>query len=149
MSDLHIRPISSGDKDSWYPLFQEYREFCGRAHEPEVLERTWEWLMSEKHEVWGLVAEKNHRVAAVAHYRHFLRTVDANKGIHLDDLYVAQEARGNGTARALLEHIGQIAHTEGVAFVRWVTADDNSGARRLYKQVASETSWITFELDPS
>lgn len=149
MTDLRVRALSPDDHAAWVPLFTEYREFCGRRHDPTILDRVWKWLMSNTHEVHGVVVEKQGDVVAIAHYRTFLRTVDGDHGLHLDDLYVAREARGNGTARALLGHLGDIAQAENAAFVRWVTAEDNEGARRLYEQVADETSWVTFELTPA
>jgi hypothetical protein len=32
--------------------------------------------------------------------------------------------------------------------VRWITAEDNARARRLYDRVAQKTHWVTYEIRP-
>lgn len=148
MTDVLIRPLRPEDHDTWAILFAEYREFCGREPDEEIVRTAWDWLTAPEPEIRGLVAERQGRVVAIAHFRTFLRTVDANRSVHLDDLYVAREARGNGTARHLIMHLGEVAAAEGCQFVRWVTAADNTTARALYEQIADDPGWVTFELTP-
>lgn len=149
MTRLRVRPISAADREAWMPLFRDYREFCGRHDDPELLERIWRWVLDPAHEVRALAVECDGDVVGIAHYRSFARTVDGDCGLHLDDLYVADRARGTGAAGAVLERLGEIARDEGAAFVRWVTDEQNEGARRLYERVAAQTRWVTFELAPA
>jgi hypothetical protein len=45
---------------------------------------------------------------------------------------------------------GLAAHAaaEGLSVVRWITAEDNRTARRLYDSVAAATPWVTYDLVP-
>lgn len=154
MTELVVRPIRPSDLDGWAILFAQYREFCGRSADPGVVARAWEWLMDPAHPVRGLAAVAGDRgageqIAGIAHFRAFPRTVDANEGIHLDDLYIAEPFRGNGTARALLAEVGRIAGAEDAEFARWVTAEDNVDAQRLYDGIAERTGWVTYEQTPA
>lgn len=149
MTALVTRPLTATDHDQWYELFREYRSFCGREHDPAVMAEVWGWLMDPDHQVRGVAAVAGDLVAGIAHFRSFSRTVDANEGLHLDDLYIAHDFRGNGAARTLLEEIGDVARDESAEFVRWVTARDNTDAQRLYDGVADRTSWVTYEHSPA
>jgi len=147
MTELVVRPLAAPDHEDWQRLFEEYREFCGRERDPSVTAQVWRWLMDDEHPVRGLAAIGG-GVVGIAHFRSFARTVDANEGLHLDDLFIAREARGRGAARALLEAVAEIARSERAEFVRWVTADDNVDAQRLYDGVATRTGWVTYERVP-
>lgn len=148
MTELLVRPIKAGDREEWSRLFSEYREFCGRRPDPAIVTQVWGWLMDPTHEVRGVAVGTDNRLAGIAHFRSFSRTVDGNQGLHLDDLYIARDFRGNGTARTLLTGLSRIADAEQVEFVRWVTAEDNVNAQRLYDGVAERTSWVTYEHRP-
>lgn len=149
MAELVTRSITTPDREVWSRLFEEYREFCGRPQNAEVVDQVWRWLNDADHEVRGIVAAVGDRVAGIAHFRSFARTVDANSGLHLDDLYIDRDFRGNGVARALLDAMGEIAAAENAEFVRWVTAEDNTNAQRLYDRVAERTEWVTYEQTPT
>lgn len=158
MPQLRVRPVQPADRAAWEALFRDYRAFCGRDHDPAVVNAVWVWLLDPEHEAQCLVAEavevgaktgaEAGRVVALAHFRRYARTVDADHALHLDDLYVAGDARRLGAARAILDELGRIAGDEGARFVRWVTASDNATARDLYERVAEQADWVTFELAP-
>lgn len=38
--------------------------------------------------------------------------------------------------------------SEHATVVRWVTAEDNDVARRLYDRVATATAWVTYDRVP-
>jgi hypothetical protein len=41
-----------------------------------------------------------------------------------------------------------LALERGWAVVRWTTADDNYRARAVYDQLATRTTWITYDMSP-
>lgn len=149
-----VRAIEPQDRREWSELFEQYREFCGRTPAPNIVNTVWQWLSDSNHAVRGLVAvatdaSGESQVAGIAHLRSFPRTVDANHGLHLDDLYVSNKFRGEGVAHRLLEAIGEIASSSRAEFVRWVTASDNDRAQKLYDGVATRTHWVTYEQTPA
>ena len=74
-------------------------------------------------------------------------TLQATRGIHLDDLYVAEDARGTGVGRALIEFAARPVARGGTGGVSWITAEDNADAQRLYDELARRTTWVTYEMD--
>ncbi|MBX7431611.1 GNAT family N-acetyltransferase [Mycobacterium sp. Y57] len=66
----------------------------------------------------------------------------------LNDLYVAPQARGSGTGRALIARCLQHCHDHGAEKLVWETAPDNATAQRLYDGIGAEKStWLSYELD--
>ena len=143
---VDVRPIEPGDHDAWAPLFAAYREFYEIDEDPEAVDRVWSWIQDADHETNALVAVLDGRVVGFAHHRLYARPAEGGKGLFLDDLFTVPDLRGQGVGRALIERLAEIARENGCAKVRWVTADDNVVAQRLYDQTAEKTTWLTYDL---
>lgn len=143
-----IRPVRADDRDAWAALFAAYRHFYLLEPSDDVVERVWSWLMDPGHEVRGLVAEIDGRPVGIAHHRRFARPSTGTVGIWLDDLFADESVRGQGVGHALIAHLGGIAAIERASVVRWITADDNVTAQRLYDRVATRTRWLTYDATP-
>ncbi|QKW18544.1 GNAT family N-acetyltransferase [Kitasatospora sp. NA04385] len=144
-----VRPARPEDFDQWRALYRGYAEFYRVDQSEEAAALTWSWIQDPAHEVDALVAEDPHgRLTGLAHYRPFARPLAASTGCYLDDLFVAPDARGTGTADALLARLRELAAERGWSVVRWITADDNHRARARYDQVATRTMWVTYDMAP-
>ncbi|HET9676233.1 MAG TPA: GNAT family N-acetyltransferase, partial [Solirubrobacterales bacterium] len=65
----------------------------------------------------------------------------------MNDLFVTEDARGEGIGRALIEATVEVARERGAPYVEWSTAPDNATAQRLYDSTGAERSeWFTYEL---
>ena len=146
---VRVRPVATGDREAWARLFRGYRDFYGKPHTDAVYDTVWSWLHDEQHETRGLIAEIDGRPVGIGHFRTFARPSEGATGIYLDDLFTAEEARGTGAATAILHRLADIARDEGASLVRWITADSNATARRVYDRVTQPTSWVTYDLSPS
>ena len=80
---------------------------------------------------------------------HRFRRLVALGRLDLDDLFADPAARGRGVGAALIAQLQQIARDEGATVVRWITADDNATAQRLYDRVATKTRWLTYDAAPT
>lgn len=149
MSAVQVRAVTSADRTVWNELYRGYRDFYEKPHDPAVFETVWAWLTDPAHGSRGLVAELDGSVVGLAHFRTFARPIDAAQGIYLDDLFTAPSARGSGVAGALLTALAELARDEGASMVRWITAESNAPARRLYDRVAKHTPWVTYDLSPA
>lgn len=149
MSGLVVRPVEAADQDAWHVLYRGYRDFYHKPHSEAVYPAVWSWLMDPAHGTRCLVAERDGRLIGLAHFRKFARPIDAATGIYLDDLFTSPEARGSGAGSALLQRLAEIARDEGATMVRWIAAEDNATARRLYDRVAKQTPWVTYDLAPA
>lgn len=149
MSGLVVRPIADGDRDAWAALYRGYRDFYEKPHDDAVFETVWGWLRDPRHETRGLVAERGGELIGLAHFRRFARPIVGESGLYLDDLFTAPAARGAGAGSGLLRRLAEIARDEGATMVRWITAESNATARRLYDRVATQTPWVTYDLAPA
>ena len=79
-------------------------------------------------------------------YWHFTSLVPAET-VLMNDLYVAEVARGKGVGRTLIGASAAIARERGAHHLEWATAPSNATAQRLYDSTGAERSeWLTYEL---
>jgi len=143
-----IRALQPKDAALWRELFTAYGAFYETDFSDEVLDRVWA-ILQEDTAVHALVAEQNGVVVGFAHYRYHPDTFSGGWDWFLDDLYVAPESRGSGSATALIEAIAELARAKGdPGTLRWITAADNLRAQRVYDRVATKATWVTYELRP-
>lgn len=140
-----IRPIEPADEARWRELFRAYREFYKLPASEDVVDRVWTWLNDPSHETHGLVAVLGTAVSGIAHYRKFARPSTGTTGLWLDDLFTDPDARGQGLGRALIDQLTQNARENDLSVVRWITADDNHPAQKLYDNIARTTNWVTYD----
>lgn len=148
MSDLLIRPIAPHDRPAWEVLYAGYAAFYKVTQTEQMRATVWGWLQDGAHETCGMVAQVDGRLVGLAHYRAFSRPLSATTGGFLDDLFVSPDARGSGAATALITALQDLGRTQGWSVLRWITAENNYGARALYDQMAERTGWITYDLKP-
>jgi GNAT superfamily N-acetyltransferase len=143
-----VRAVEISDRDQWATLFRAYRDFYELAADEDVIDRVWQWIWDDTNEVEAFVATRGDQLVGIAHYRRFCRPSSGATGIYLDDLFTSPAVRGEGVGRALIGEIEVLAETEGRSVVRWITAESNTTARRLYDLVATATHWVTYDLKP-
>jgi GNAT superfamily N-acetyltransferase len=140
-----VRPIEQGDHDAWEQLFHAYRTFYEYDEDQDVVDRVWGWINDDTHETNALVAVVDDEVVGFAHHREFARPSSGKRGLYLDDLFTRPDVRGNGVGRALITRLGELARERGFNKVRWITAQDNHTAQRLYDDLAEKTTWVTYD----
>lgn len=119
MPEWVVEPPTRSDFEPWRQLYRGYATF----YEVDQTEE-------QAAVVWGWINDAHHQVR------------------FLDDLFVAVPHRGSGAVDALLTELRRIAAVEGWDTVRWITADNNYRARSKYDQVATRTTWITYDMAP-
>jgi ribosomal protein S18 acetylase RimI-like enzyme len=144
-SAVVVRPIEQGDHDAWERLFHAYRTFYEYDEDQGVVDRVWQWIQDDSHETNALVALLDDEVVGFAHHREFARPSSGKRGLYLDDLFTSPEARGKGVGRALISTLGEMAQWRRYDKVRWITAEDNQTAQRLYDELAQRTTWVTYD----
>lgn len=142
-----VRPVQSGDREGWGRLYAGYAAFYMVTQTEEMRDRVWSWLLTGENGMHGLVAEDGQgRLIGLAHFRPFARPLSATIGGFLDDLFVDPDARGSGAADLLLERLKAEGQKRGWSVIRWITAEDNYRARRLYDRLAEKTRWVTYDI---
>ncbi|WP_434630053.1 GNAT family N-acetyltransferase [Chromobacterium sp. CV08] len=146
--DIVVRPVNQDDYPAWRPLWDGYNAFYGRDGEsalPEAIsDQTWSRFLDEREPMRALIAERDGRIAGLAHiviHRSTTRLADV---CYLQDLFTVPEARGRGIARALIQAVYRQAAAAGCNRVYWQTHQDNQTARALYDKVADHQGFIIY-----
>ena len=148
MAKIAVDPPGSGDKKIWRELYEGYQRFYKMPENPQVAETVWQWIHNPAHVTECLLArDSSGRVVGLAHFRDVPRPLSAATAGFLDDLFVAEDARGGAAAEALIEAVSAIGRERGWAWLRWFTAEDNYRARAFYDRVAHLSQWKTYQLD--
>ena len=145
---VEIRAVTPQDRAAWDALYAGYAAFYRVPQDDDRRVRVFGWLLDPAHECRGFVAVLEGELVGLTHYRPFASPLRAATSCFLDDLFVAQEARGQGVAQALIEAVTEAARENGWGVVRWITADDNYRARGVYDTLATRTGWITYDKKP-
>ena len=70
------------------------------------------------------------------------------RAVVMDDLFVAESARGAGDADALLEAVADVARRHGAPIISWFTMPDNQRAHTVYDRVGGEAeTLLEYELE--
>ena len=141
-----VRALNASDQGAWAELFVAYGSFYGTSFGDEVIESTWNRLVTDGSGIDAIVAEVDGMVIGFAHYRSHPDTFSTGRDWFLDDLFVDPEARGAGAATALIEELKSYARETGPGSLRWITAESNERAQRVYDRVATRTTWVTYEV---
>lgn len=147
---LVVREIRPSDQAEWESLYRQYANFYQSPMDAEILQKTWSWLMSPQHPQEAIVAvSASGGLVGLAHYRAFPEPLLGQEAGFLDDLFVLPGDRGEGIGHRLIATVSSIAQGRGWPLLRWITAQDNAAARKLYDRIAQPTAWVTYELMPA
>lgn len=94
-----------------------------------------------------LVAREGGEIRGYACLYWTFSSTRAVETVLMNDLFVAEGARGLGVGRALIEAGAAVARERGAASLDWSTAPDNKRAQALYDSTgAGKSEWIEYEL---
>jgi GNAT superfamily N-acetyltransferase len=141
---IQIRPFTSDDRDAWESLWQGYLTFYKSSLAAEVTDETWRRLNDPAEPMHGLAAVLDGRIAGIVHYLFHRSTWTTGNYCYLQDLFTAEEARGKGAGRALIEAVYEKARADGASRVYWLTHETNTAAQTLYERVASRSGFLQY-----
>jgi ribosomal protein S18 acetylase RimI-like enzyme len=142
---INVRQLQVGDKPAWEELLFAYLKFYETSPSDVNSELLWDRLTNPEPQIQALVAEANGVVIGIAHFHYQLSTWSETSHCYLEDLYVAEGARENGVAKALIQQVQELAIKQGCTELFWITKESNSIARKLYDQVANLSDFIRYE----
>ncbi len=147
-----VRPVRIDEFDPWTRLFRGYAAFYMRETNDEHQRQIWSWI-HDRALIEALVAvavdadgTETGEPQGLAHLREWVRPLRGVVCGYLDDLFVEPSFRGSGVVSALFTEIDRLAVERSWPVVRWTTADDNYRARAVYDQLATRTTWITYDM---
>ncbi|MDF2689924.1 MAG: family acetyltransferase [Microvirga sp.] len=141
---IEIRPFRPDDRQAWELLWQGYLTFYKSSLATEVTEEAWRRLNDPAEPMHGLAAFLDGRIVGIVHYLYHRSTWTMGNYCYLQDLFTAEEARGQGAGRALIEAVYERAGADGASRVYWLTHETNTAAQALYDKVASRSGFIQY-----
>lgn len=141
---IDIRPLAPGDRAAWELLWSGYLTFYGASVSPETTETAWRRFGDPAEPMHALGAVDGPRLLGIVHYIFHRSTWTAGDYCYLQDLFTAEEARGRGVGRALIEAVYDRAREAGASRVHWLTQEGNATARALYDRLADRSGFIQY-----
>jgi GNAT superfamily N-acetyltransferase len=149
MSTSEIRHVGPDDLDDVLPLMRAYCDFYNVSPSDEDLLRLSQALIDDPEcEGVQLIAREPDGIAVgFATIYWGWSTADAARIGVMNDLFVAERARGSGLAELLIEACRAECVSRGARRLTWQTALDNARAQAVYDRVAAtQERWLDYWL---
>jgi GNAT superfamily N-acetyltransferase len=143
---LKIRELRTEDEPIWRGLWAGYLTYYKAPVSQEIYTKTFARLIdpARKNQRAFLAVDEREMPVGLVHFivhPHNWREEDV---VYLQDLFVADPARGLGAGRALIEAVYAWADENGTPSVYWLTEEFNATARQLYDRIATLTPFIKY-----
>ncbi|MFM9434960.1 GNAT superfamily N-acetyltransferase [Janthinobacterium sp. CG_23.3] len=99
------------------------------------------------------LAEMDGKAVGFASYTVNYSIWNANRYLHVDDVFVDASARGGGVGKQLMKAVAGECRTRGLAFARWTVELGNAPAVGFYRGIGAAVrekgvcSWMPSEMD--
>jgi GNAT superfamily N-acetyltransferase len=147
---MPVRAATEADVPALVPLMRGYCDFY-RADPPDAgLEEMARALIAEPDDRGFLLVatEDDGEVVGFAACGWKWSSLRGARIVVLEDLFVAERARGGGHADALIEGAAELARRHGAPVLTWLTAPDNRRAQAVYDRVGGTSEpFLEYELD--
>ena len=143
---IEIRDAQAGDLEGWLPLWKGYCDFYHVEIAPDITLSTWARILDPMNGLTCRMALVGGNLVGFAQHHTHLTTWDRRPTCYLEDLYVAETARGFGVARALMDDLVALGKTKDWASVYWITAEGNAAARKLYDSYVGRDEFVRYSI---
>lgn len=144
-----ITIVRDEDLDDLLPLMRGYCDFYEVApSDAALLALSRALIVDPQRDGVQLVArDGSGRAVGFATIYWTWQTLRAARAAVMNDLFVAESARGTGVAEALIAACAGAARTHGAPHLLWQTAKDNHRAQAVYDRVGGRKSeWLDYDL---
>lgn len=139
--DITIRRAHAGDEADILRLVVALAVY---EREPDAVRATAEslrtTLFGDNAQVFAHVAEQDGQIVGLALWFLTYSTWTGAPSLYLEDLFVADSARGRGTGRALLATLAREGKALGCARMDWAVLDWNETAKQFYRHIGAHHS---------
>jgi GNAT superfamily N-acetyltransferase len=146
---LNIRWVQPGDEPHVLRLVKGLALY---ERAPDAVQTTEamlaETLFGANPQVFAFLAELDGRVVGLALWFLTYSTWTGQPSLYLEDLFVDEDARGRGIARALMTRLAQEAKARDCARMDWAVLDWNVEAMAFYERLGArrQTGWEPWRL---
>ena len=144
---MKVEALSLNDKDKWSKLYHGYAEFYAMKMNQNILDTVWLWIHSPEVKFYSIgVKTSENELIGFMHYREMPSPLRGKLVGFLDDLFVHPDFRGTGAVQLLFGELKIQAKKNDWPYVRWITATDNSRARKVYNQISKPIDFVTYQM---
>lgn len=150
MAELIFRTVEKRDIPELYHLMTQYIVDFYKKPKPEEAQLIHLIQHVIEHPDSGLqfVAEKEGKLLGFATLYFTFSTLQVKRAAILNDLFVADDARGQKIGEQLFEKCLNYIRENGFAYMTWETAKDNYIAQSLYNKMGGRQSdWMVYEIE--
>lgn len=144
MSSVTINVIDNSDFERWLPLWKGYQKFYEVDIAQSVTLKTWERFLDPAEPMHAALAVVQGRAVGMVHWIYHRSTWTTGDYCYLQDLFVADDQRGTGIGRALIEFVYAHAQRYGASRVYWLTHESNQNAMQLYDRIANRSGFVQY-----
>jgi len=142
---MQIRKLAKQDFDAWHPLWQAYLKFYDSEVVDEVTRQSFDRLTDRGERMGAFVAEMDDgALGGIVHWLRHPSTWTATDYCYLQDLFVSEKGRRQGTGRTLINAVYARAGELGCDRVYWLTHETNTAAIALYDKVAEKSGFVQY-----
>ena len=145
-----VRPATPADVPA---ILQLIIALATYEREPDAVRATeqslTESLFAQDAQVHAYVAELDEDIVGIAIWFLNYSTWTGRPGLYLEDLFVADAARGTGAGKALFQALAREAQARGCARIDWAVLDWNTPAMDFYRALGArpQSGWQPWRLD--
>ena len=138
MTDIRIRPATQSDLPELIELCALHAAYEQAPYEANgKQQKLASALFSAPPILYARVAEQGGKLLAYATATREFSTWNGDYFLHMDCLFVREQARGNGLGERLVDEIRRLATTLGCTHIEWQTPQDNVDAIRFYQRLGA------------
>ena len=141
---ITVSAAKAQDKAAWLPLWQGYLDFYAQVLPEEVTDLTFMRALDPHEPVFLELARDGKEVVGFATFVLHRSTWAKTHYLYLEDLFIAEAARGKGAGRALIEQVIEIGRQNSCERVYWVTQEGNRVARMVYDKMADLPGLVSY-----
>lgn len=134
MSTNSVRRASPAEVESVAELFALYRVFYGQSHDVVAAASFLRARLERGESILYIAKAEDGAVVGFVQVYPTFASVELGAAWRLNDLYVAESARGHGVAILLMRAVRDGASDAGAVWIDLETARDNVNAQRLYER---------------
>jgi len=141
---VEIRPVGPDERDAWEPLWNGYLDFYKATLTPGTSDVTWGRFHDPAEPMYLLGGYVDGKLTGIVQFLYHRSCWTAGDYCYLQDLFVADSARGLGLGRKLIEAVYDRAKADGCSRVHWLTQTSNATARLLYDRIADDSGFMQY-----
>ena len=116
----------------------------------DILDKVWSWIFDKEIKFYAIgIKSSEGELIGFMHFREMPSPLRGSLVGFLDDLYIHPDFRGSGAVQLLFKELKSIAKENNWPYVRWITANDNHRARKVYDKLSEVIDFVTYQMQSS